>query len=271
LIPDRFTKIKFRYYDPLNDLWGIDILNEYITYLDTILIKKDNENPRLNSKYYKDYLPIEVISKTKKKSYIILDLAHAFIPSKKGFVKLHEGANINNDEKKDEFEVVWLYPQSYLGDIKPNEYFEYFNVLSDNTVITYYDKLFDKKINIDDFEDWPSYNGINEKDKLYQIMYRINPRIHQKNSNSYYKLSEYQMQYNNQNIQDIIINIYLKHMKISIFDLKKQMWDKLWTDIPYSFEELLQLLKIPAQLQKEIDDEIEVELNKIKKPEFKKP
>jgi len=268
LIPARFIKIEIKYYDPLEGHAG-ESLSGHLKYLNTNLIKKDKENPRLNSNFYNDYLPIEVICRINKKSYIIIDLAHAFIPSKKGFVISNEYGNANKEEKKEEFEVVWLYPQSYLGDIKDGEYFEYFRVKDDNTIITYYDRLFDKGINYNDFSDSSSDEYLSPDNKLYQIMYRINPKINEKNA--YFKLGDYPMEYTNKKIQDKIINIHLRHMGISAYNLKKvYLWDRLWDDKPYSLEKLLQLPKLPEELQKTIDDDIEKELNLIKKPEFKK-
>jgi hypothetical protein len=37
LIPTRFTKIKIRYYDPLNDTWTKEGIKDYIEYLDCLL------------------------------------------------------------------------------------------------------------------------------------------------------------------------------------------------------------------------------------------
>jgi hypothetical protein len=270
LIPTRFTKIKIRYYDPLSDTWKKETLKEYIEYLDETLIKGDNKNARLNSKFYKDYFPIEIISKTKNKSYIVLDLAHAFNPSRKGYVILDEGGNVNKHEKKDEFKIILLYPQLYLGNLPKGEYFEYFRVNPDNTVITYYDKLFDKNIKISDFNDSNSKDVIDDKsNKLFQIMYKINPKINNKNSNSYFKISQFPIEYNNKNIEDIIINIHLKHLGSNIYNIKKLMWDALWDDTTTDI--FSKLPKISTALQTTIDGEIEVELNKLRKPEFKKP
>ena len=204
LIPDRFKKIKIRYYDPIGtikyspyfflktklfkvyeehiakfdydskliklednyrdnfseyekkkeelekefidfvniDYWNKEkesdeelkkYMNIYLDYLQKNLIDEDNKNPRINSKFYKEYFPTQIISKTKEKSYFVIDFAHIFNKStRKDYVYFKYSHNPLEEDRNTEFKLITIYP-NYLTDL--TDFSALIKINDDNTVV----------------------------------------------------------------------------------------------------------------------------------------
>ena len=295
LIPDRFTKIKIRYYDPIdggefpayfspqnifeqkkrdcdnlyltiqrkyrNELTNVDYQREineldieikrdkeyvdthdvktdeeylrymdiYLDYINEHLIKEDNKNPRINSRFYKDFFPTDVISKTKEKSYIVLDLGHVFSSSltEKGCAHFASSYNPLERGNPETFKLNTIYPLDVLV-IEPISGTRYINkrlfkVNNDNTVVTYLDKL--RSLGI-------IQGGYNERPmNIYNVFEAIVNYMMNKIVSNYNKTVAF--------LRNITKPIYLRYLPLT----EDALTDIIWNNEFNNCEELLQIIK----------------------------
>ena len=240
-IPERFKKIKIRYFDNVNKdenhMVKFDkiYIDDYINYLHENLINEDNKNPRFNSKFYNKWFPSRVISENNTNSYIVIDLAHIFKVSNESSDLVSLSYSFNQEDTNDEqFKLKTIYPD----DVYDN-YFKYDNsfidkeyiyihrpfiVNSDNSVKTYYDILRDnnKKIGID--------NQFSRNTQIKNLLYKVaNHIVDVKNINpDNYTFPDKPFNISNlMHIKNKIIEIGLNNNLFSIINEIKKEYDNL--------------------------------------------
>jgi hypothetical protein len=156
-IPDRFKKIKILHHDILMQFTSPTRSSTDPTEEEKIRITKfinerinnyDNKNPKVESKFIIDYLPIKDIEK-KKSPYIILDFSNIFINmNDHGYViesnhyNFKKKIDINNRYKLKSFYPE--YASTELRDFLYKKSIPLFTVDSDDNVYTFIDHIIDK-------------------------------------------------------------------------------------------------------------------------------
>ena len=193
----------------------------YLEYLNEHLIKEDNKNPRIVSKFYKDYFPTNVISKTKDKSYVILDLGHLFTASniKKGYAHFFSSYNPLERDNNLEFKLITTYPDDVIN---LNSVGRLFKVNDDNTVITYLDKK--RSLGLE----MSSGDGLDDLDYLLNTiltnqMEKVLPKY---NRDKFF-------------LKNLVKPVYLKYFKLSKDVLSTIIWNNNFNNP----EELLTIIK----------------------------
>ena len=201
----------------------------YLEYLNEHLIKEDNKNPRINSRFYKDFFPTDVISKTKEKSYIVLDLGHVFSTSltEKGCAHFLGSYNPLDRDNPETFKLNTIYPNDVL-EFEPisrttciNK--RLFKVNDDNTVITYLDKFRSLGIIQGGYNEGPlNINIVFEK----IVNYMIKKIASKYNRDRFF-------------LKNIAKPIYLRHLPLT----EDALTDIIWNNEFNNCEELLQIIK----------------------------
>jgi hypothetical protein len=251
-IPDRYKKIKIRYFDNLNENFHLDkkYMNDYIDYFTKILIDEDNTYTRFDSKFYNEWFPSSVVSETNQHSYIVMDLAHIFKVSntKQGYVSFGP-ANFNKKDKdkaSEELKLISIYPpdvyDEYKGNVNSLIKKKYtflhraFIVNNDNSVRTYFDILRDnnKAIEVD--------NRFYTQTRIETLLNRLSNQIFLNYiipiiSDNYTFPSKPSNIDNRRYIQDKIIEILLNNNYFTYINiLKNQYDDKIWNSNIYLTE-----------------------------------
>jgi hypothetical protein len=249
LIPARFKQINIIHYDileyinngkleirPLKDRVLIsDFINDYI-------INEDNKIPKVTSVFRNDYIPLDRLE-NKIHSYILLDLAHAFeYTDKIGYMKLNEK----------EYKITRIYERYHGNDLELTRYPTYFYVNSDNTIVSYYDKLLEvglSAIPVFDINTIKFDEHIIKSLKGYKMYDDKNVDITQNSVNT------------------MITKIYLDKLGTSLDDIDSIIWHAIYNNnVILTMEEIQIDLKRRVELIKtEIKTEINEALEKLKK------